>query len=116
MEHEGYDLFQLTEGHREISYDFVKTFFVTFRWVLNALFIGVPWLITGYTGIMWNVILNTVMNRGWAGGNFWLMGNTVFAILQTIHTTFVILEWPFYLRHTFAYRWLMTLLSLIYTL
>jgi len=65
---------------------------------------------------MWNLVLNSIMNHWWAGGNFWLVGNTVFAILQTIHTTFVVLEWPFYLRHTFAYRWLMTLLSLIYTL
>ena len=68
------------------------------------------------TGFMWNIIMNTIMNHWWAGGNFWLVGNTIFGGLLAVHLTFLVFEWPFYLRHTFAYRWVMTLLSLLYSL
>ena len=115
MEEEAAEINALFEGRRQISYDFVKTFLVSFRWIFNIAFIGLPWLFVSTNGIIYNLCLNVVMNHWWAGGNFWLVGNTIFALLQFVHTWFVVMEWPFYLRHTYAYRWLISLISIIYS-
>lgn len=81
MEHEAQEIDALFDGKRTVSYDFVKSFLVTFRWIFNAAFIGLPWLFLSTNGLIWNLCLNVVMNHWWAGGNFWLVGNTVFAML-----------------------------------
>lgn len=103
------------DGKKKVTYDCCKTFLVVFRWIINAALIGVPWILISYTGVMWNIVCNVVMNHWWAGGNFWLVGNSIFALLQTLHTWFLVIEWPFYLRHTYAYRWAMSLISIIYS-
>tara|TARA_B110000285_G_scaffold195061_1_gene225085 strand:- start:42 stop:287 length:246 start_codon:yes stop_codon:yes gene_type:complete len=81
MEDEAKRIDGLFEGREPVSYDLVKTFIVCFRWVFNAAFIGLPWMLISWTGFMWNLILNTIMNHWWAGGNFWLVGNSAFALL-----------------------------------
>jgi hypothetical protein len=81
MEDEAKRIDGLFEGREPISYDFVKTFIVCFRWVFNAAFIGLPWMLISWIAFMWNIILNTIMNHWWAGGNFWLVGNSAFALL-----------------------------------
>jgi hypothetical protein len=81
MEDEAKRIDGFFEGHEPVSYDFVKTFLVCFRWVFNAAFIGIPWIFISYIGVMWNIVLNVIMNHWWAGGNFWLVGNTAFALL-----------------------------------
>lgn len=81
MENEAKEIDELFKGNRKVSYDFVKTFLVTFRWVFNAAFVGIPFMFISYIGIMWNLVCNIVMNHWWAGGNFWLVGNSIFALL-----------------------------------
>ena len=43
------------------------------------------------------------------------MGNTIFMAVQVVHTWFLMLEWPFYLRHTFALRWIWISVGIIYS-
>ena len=81
MEDEADRIDGLFEGREQISYDFVKTFLVVFRWVFNAAFIGLPWLVISTIAFEWNIVCNTIMNHWWAGGNFWLVGNTIFGLL-----------------------------------
>lgn len=116
MEEEAREVEEVFSGKRKVTYDCCKTFCVCFRWVANGALIGLPWLFISYTGVMWNIVCNVVMNHWWAGGNFWLVGNSIFALVQTIHTWFLVFEWPFYLRHTYALRWAISLLSIIYSL
>lgn len=44
--------------------------------------IAVPWTILGLALIGFNLFCNIGLNEGWAGGNLWLIGNTVYLILQ----------------------------------
>jgi len=74
---------------REDGEDLVKKFtfpkifklFVALKWVYFILIIGIPWC--AFTGLLLlaNIIVNAWLNEGWAEGNFWLLGNTVFAII-----------------------------------
>ena len=81
MEDEAKAIDELFEGKQIVSYDFVKTFLVSFRWVFNAAFIGLPWMFLSFNGMIWNLVCNVIMNHWWAGGNFWLVGNSIFAII-----------------------------------
>ena len=53
MEDEADRIDGLFEGREQISYDFVKTFLVCFRWVFNAAFIGIPWLVISAIAFLW---------------------------------------------------------------
>lgn len=54
--------------------------FVTLRWVLNIFWFGLPWMFFSFIFVGWNFMINILWNKWWAGGNIWLMLNTVFAI------------------------------------
>lgn len=49
-----------------------------FRFIINALFVGMPFLIFSALSIIWNLVLNIHFNRWWAGGNLYLIGGTLF--------------------------------------
>ena len=55
--------------------------FTQTTYILNMVFIAVPWTIFGVILISWNLYLNIAFNEGWAGGNLWLIFNTVYLIL-----------------------------------
>jgi len=50
-------------------------------YILNVVLIAVPWTILGAVLIGWNLFLNIDFNEGWAGGNLWLIGNSVYLII-----------------------------------
>ena len=52
--------------------------FTTTKYILNIIFIAVPWTVFGLLNIAWNVWLNIYFNKGWAGANIWLMANTAY--------------------------------------
>ena len=45
-------------------------------WVL-----AVPWSVFGIIGVVFNIFINVDFNKGWAGGNVFLIGNTLHGIL-----------------------------------
>ena len=51
-----------------------------FRWVINIFIFGIPWLIISFLLMAYNIVINSWINKGWAYGNFWLLGNTFFVI------------------------------------
>ena len=56
--------------------------FTQVTYILNMVFIALPWTVFGLALIGWNLFLNIDFNEGWAGGNLWLISNTVYLILQ----------------------------------
>jgi hypothetical protein len=56
--------------------------FTQVTYILNMVFIALPWTVFGLALIGWNLFLNVDFNEGWAGGNLWLISNTVYLILQ----------------------------------
>lgn len=51
---------------------------IAFRWLINTIFIGVPWMFLAITAIVYNVGFNIMWNKWWAKGNIWLFSNTLF--------------------------------------
>ena len=52
-----------------------------FAYIINLWVIAVPWTIFGFLCILVNIFLNIDYNKGWAEGNVFLMGNTIYAII-----------------------------------
>tara|TARA_B110000285_G_C15051562_1_gene577273 strand:+ start:466 stop:675 length:210 start_codon:yes stop_codon:yes gene_type:complete len=51
------------------------------RVAFNAIFVAIPWTIIAWLLWLWNIVFNSWLNKGWAEGNFWLLGNTAFATI-----------------------------------
>ena len=81
----------------------MKTFLaIKFLW--NVLFVAIPWTIWAWLLWVWNIVFNSWLNKGWAEGNFWLLGNTAFCTIQTLLTVPLVAEFEFYLRRMFFIR------------
>ena len=79
-------------GGDELNYDILvferdKTFphaykvLIAMRYIISIVCIGVPWLVYGFLGIVWNIVLNAWLNEGWAEGNFFLLANTCYVLI-----------------------------------
>ena len=85
-------------------------YFGYFRWIINFLFVGVPWFFWSIVLCIFNLVWNMVLNDFWADGNFLLVFNTWYLLLQTVMSWPLIFEIPFYMEHlrffrTFSVTW-----------
>lgn len=55
--------------------------FVAFRWVINIIVVGFPWMVWSFLIMIVNIVLNAWLNKWWAKGNIWLLSNTIFGLL-----------------------------------
>ena len=101
-------------GKKPFSMKFVKTALLSMRWLFNTLIIGLPWILISIGLIVYNFVLNIAYNKWWAYGNFWLIFNTLYAIIQTFISWPLVLEIPSYLRHLKFLRWISCFWALIY--
>ena len=62
------------------NFETANHFLWVFRWLINGLLIGIAWFMLSILGLVYNVYCNIAWNRVWAGGNLWLMLNTMVAI------------------------------------
>lgn len=88
--------------------------FMGFRWILNMITIGIPWTFVSQIFFAWNVLFNAKWNFLWAGGNVYLIANTVYAYVQTWMSVFLIYEIPFYMRHFKLFRFLSLCSAVVY--
>ena len=51
-----------------------------FRWIVNFLFVGMPWFGVSIAMVIINLIFNIWLNQWWADGNAFLVLNTVYLI------------------------------------
>ena len=64
-----------------ITWSNLWEWFIYFRWVINALFTGLPFSIFLGLASAWNIVLNIHFNKWWAGGNVYLVLNTVYSFI-----------------------------------
>lgn len=88
------------------SWDKYIRVFVTLRWVINILVIGLPWMFISFLMLIYNIVINAWINKWWAKGNLWLLGNTILGIVQMIASWPLIFEFSLYLRWFWFFRWI----------
>lgn len=88
--------------------------FMGFRWILNLITFGIPWTFISQIFFAWNVLFNAKWNFLWAGGNVYLIANTVYAYVQTWMSVFLIYEIPFYMRHFKLFRFISLCSAIVY--
>ena len=93
----------------------VKTI-LAFRFVANLFFVALPWTLFAWLLWVWNIVFNSWLNKGWAEGNFWLLGNTYFATVQTLASIPLVAEFEFYLRRFFIIRFSSIMMALAYNI
>lgn len=76
----------------------VKTFFKNFAWLINLLVVATPYTIVAGLGLGWNIWANAVWNRGWAGGNAFLVAGTAYQVIQFFLSLGLVAEVPAWLR------------------
>jgi hypothetical protein len=55
-------------------------FVVSTRWIFNFFMAAIPWAGFGFLMLVYNIVFNAWLNKGWAEGNFFLLFNTYFCI------------------------------------
>ena len=76
-----------------------------FRYLIDIVFIAVPWFIYSIAAIVFNYYVNIEWNNVWAEGNLWLIYNTLFLELFCFHSWALAIEWPAYLEFFRVLRW-----------
>lgn len=80
-----YNIDEIREDGEEVvkKFTFPKIFklFVALKWVYSIILIGLPWVALTWLAVIANIVVNAWLNDGWAQGNFWLLGNTGYAII-----------------------------------
>ena len=99
-----------------IRSDTIWNGFMAFRWVINLIFVGVPWAFISQLFFVWNVFFNVKWNYFWAGGNVYLIANTVFSYIQTWLSVFVVWEMPYYMQHFRLIRLISLVSGLLYNM
>ena len=84
-------------------------------WALNLGLVGVPWIFFSAAMVAWNLFFNISLNKFWAGGNFFLIFNTIYAVTQTIMSIPLVCEFPLYLRHLKFFRVLSLISAVFYS-
>ena len=70
-----------------------------FSYLINLWLVALPWTVFGFLMVLTNVFLNIDFNKGWAEGNVFLMGNTMYAMIQYTLTLPLIFEDKNWMRH-----------------
>jgi hypothetical protein len=91
------------------------TYIYYFRWFLNFIFVGCPYMFWSSMMVIVNIVLNILLNKWWAGGNWLLIFNTGYLIFQTIMSWPLVFEIPFYLRNLRYFRLFSSGLAFVYT-
>ena len=89
-------------------------FIMYFRWLINAVLIGIPMTQVIFLGFLWNVWFNIHQNNWWAHGNLYF-AMTVLVIIQSINAFWLVFEIPAYLRWTKAFRSLSLMYAIVFT-
>jgi hypothetical protein len=87
-----------------------------YKYQLDVWLIGFPFTIIACLGLGWNLFFNIDWNKGWAGGNYWLIANTIWAVISFIASVCEAFELPIYLRGFKETRTFILFGSIIYVL
>lgn len=86
-----------------------------FRWFVNLILFAFPYFSISVVMVVLNLMLNIFLNKWWAGGNFLLIFNTFYLIVQTVLSWPLIFEIPFYLKNLRFFRFFSSSFAFLYT-
>ena len=86
------------------------------RYVIDIVFFGIPQVIVCILAVAWNLAFNINLNDNWADGNFWLIWNTAYLIIQCIHSVLLAFEVPLYLRVLKLFRIANSMFAVVYNI
>lgn len=87
-----------------------------YRYVADVAFIAIPWTIIAILCIGWNVWFNWAWNELWASGNWWLVVNTVYIIIQGFASIMLAFELPIWLRTFRGSRFWSAVAAIVYNI
>ena len=64
--------------------------------------------------VVYNLVFNIYLNGWWADGNYWLLWNTAYLVMQGAHSLLLVFEVPFYLRVLKVWRVYNTVAAAVY--
>lgn len=86
-----------------------------YRYIFDLAFVAIPWTVLAIACIAWNVWFNWAWNELWAGGNWWLVLNTVYILLQGLASIMLAFELPIWLRTFRGFRFWSSAAAIMYT-
>lgn len=81
----------------------------------NVIFIVLPLAIINVAALVYNFYFNIDWNNWWAGGNLWLILNSVYLLWATFHSIFVSLEYPMWMKLMRITRFVSLIVASVYT-
>jgi len=81
---------------------------------VNLLFLAIPWSFLSQIFLAYNLWFNIKWNFLWAGGNVFLLVNTIYAIEQSVHSVLLVVETPFWMHFNKVGRWISLVLAMTY--
>jgi hypothetical protein len=91
-------------------------YFKYYRWLINAIVIGVPWMTAGIASFAYNMYFNIAWNKFWASGNAYLVINTVYLWVQVMNSIPLLFEIPIWLRAFRVTRLLSFFSAIVYNI
>jgi hypothetical protein len=68
------------------------------RWIINFWLTGIPYLFYCTIAVVYNLFVNIWQNNWWAEGNLFLIGNTVYLLVQGTFSMLMMFEMAFIIR------------------
>lgn len=91
-------------------------FIDVFRWLLNLAIIAIPWGFISQVFLFYNLFFNIDWNFIWAGGNVFLIVNTVIAVQMTMHSVLLVTELPLWIMWNKFGRWIFLGVAIVYNI
>ena len=121
-DHQNFEWNDLEEGLPEYNMDDLNDdaswvdYAEYFKYIIDIAFIAIPWTIMAILCMGWNLWFNFAWNEKWAGGNFWLVFNTIYILGQGIGSIALAFELPIWLRFFRGLRFWSLVSAIMYTI
>ena len=92
-----------SDTYQTIDYDIQKAkqawnILMGLKWIINFWVTGIPYLVYCLIAIGYNLFVNIIENNWWAEGNIFLMGNTIYLLVQSMFSMLMMFEMAFIIR------------------
>lgn len=87
-----------------------------FAWQINFFAFFLPWALFSTGAYLLHLVMEVWLCKGWAGGNFFLLANTIFGGLQLLLSMPLVAEYDPYLRDFKLVRFASVILGQLYNM
>ena len=91
------------DTYNTIDYDITKakqawSILMSLKWIINFWLTGIPYLLYCVIAVVYNLFVNIWQNNWWAEGNLFLLGNTIYLLVQSSFSMLMMFEMAFIIR------------------